>query len=55
MFNWMRLLGRRSRVDSSGEQPAKGRDSGEEEYEAHEEETREAAPDGSTRLRTENL
>jgi hypothetical protein len=55
MFKWMNLLRRRVRMDSSAEEPAKERDSGEDEYETHEEEAREAAPDGSTRLKTENL
>jgi hypothetical protein len=55
MFKWIKSLRRRGEVDSGGEEGAPERDSGDEEYETHEEEEREAAPDGSTRIKTDNL
>ena len=55
MFEWIKTLRRRGKVGSGSDQRAPDRDSGEEERETDEEEEREAAPDGSTRMKTDNL
>lgn len=55
MFKWMQGLRRRREATPAAEPRDDERDSGEEEYDAHEEEAREAAPDGMTRMKTDNI
>jgi hypothetical protein len=57
MFKWMRF--RRHREPESMESMPKSsetdRDSGEEEYEAHEEDAEEVSPGGMTRIKTDDI
>lgn len=56
MFKRMRWHRRpRPETPSAGEPHEEERDTGEEEYEAQEEEVREAAPDGMTRIKSDNI
>jgi hypothetical protein len=55
MFKWMRLRRDRRRLDSVPDPNDVERDSGEEELESEEEEAREAAPDGMTRTKSDNI
>lgn len=55
MFKWMQTLRRRREVGSAREPREEDRDTGDEEYEAHEEEARESAPDGMPRVKTDKL
>ena len=55
MFKWMQSLRRRRESESVPESSETERDSGEEEYESHEEESRESAPSGLNRLKTDDL
>ena len=54
MFKWMHLR-RRPKPGLAPEPSEVGRDSGEEEYESSEEEEREEAPSGMTRVKTDNI
>jgi membrane protein DedA with SNARE-associated domain len=55
MFEWMQW--RRSRLETAPVPDAAevDRDSGEEEYASHEEDAREVAPSGMTRVKTDNI
>jgi hypothetical protein len=55
MFKWMRSRRRQDESESLVESSETDRDSGEEEYESREEESRESAPSGLTRLKTDDL
>jgi hypothetical protein len=55
MFKWMHLRPRRRKLDSVPEPSEVERDSGEEEYESHEEAEGEVAPSGMTRIKTDNV
>jgi hypothetical protein len=55
MFKWIRSrLGGRDR-DLTAESAEDKRDSGEEEYASQEEDEREVAPDGQTRVKTDDI
>lgn len=55
MLKWLHSRRRPRQQDSVPEPQQTERDSGEEEYEAHEEEQYEADPSGMTRLKTDNI
>jgi hypothetical protein len=55
MFEWMRSLRRRGKLTVAVEPREVERDSGEEEYESHEEDEREVGPSGVTRVKTDNI
>ena len=55
MFKWMQMRRPRRKFESVAEPPEAERDSGDEEYESHEEDAREAAPSGMTRVKTDKL
>jgi hypothetical protein len=55
MFKWIRSRRTRRDGDVRPESAEDKRDSGEEEYESREEDDREVAPDGQTRVKTEDL
>jgi hypothetical protein len=55
MFKWMHLRPRRRKLDSVPEPSEVERDSGEEEYESHQEAEAEVAPSGMTRVKTDNV
>jgi hypothetical protein len=55
MFKWIRSRRPRRDSDLAPESAEDKRDSGEEEYASHEEEDREVAPDGETRVKTEDI
>lgn len=55
MFKWIRLGRRSSEPDPVPESRETDRDSGEEEYESHEESTREVAPSDMTRVKTDEI
>jgi hypothetical protein len=55
MFKWIRSRRTRHDRDVSPETAEDKRDSGEEEYASEEEADREVAPDGQTRVKTEDL
>jgi hypothetical protein len=55
MFEWLRSRRRRSEADLVPETPADRRDSGEEEYESHEEDEHEVGPSGMTRVNTDKI
>ena len=55
MFKWFRSRRRRREPDLRPESAEDKQDSGEEEYASHEEDDREVAPDGQTRLKTDNI
>ena len=55
MFKWFRSRRRRREPDLRPESAEDKQDSGEEEYASHEEEDREVAPDGETRVKTDEI
>jgi hypothetical protein len=55
MFNWIRSLRPRRERDFGPESAEDKQDSGEEEYASHEEDDREAAPSGLTRVKTDDI
>jgi hypothetical protein len=55
MFKWMQSRRRRHQQDVVPEPQQVERDSGEEEYESHEEDEREVTPSGMTRMKTDNI
>jgi len=55
MFKWIRSRRTRHDRDLSPESAEDKRDSGEEEYASQQEEDREAAPDGQTRVKTDDI
>jgi hypothetical protein len=55
MFKWMQSRRRRRQLDSVPEPQEVERDSGEEEYESHEEDEREVGPSGMTRAKTDGI
>jgi hypothetical protein len=55
IFKWMRLRRRRHQQNSVPEPQQVERDSGEEEYESHEEAEREIGPTGLTRVKTDKI
>jgi hypothetical protein len=55
MFKWIRSRRTRDDRDVRPESAEDKRDSGEEEYASEEEDDREVAPDGQTRVKTEDL
>jgi hypothetical protein len=55
VFKWLQSRWSQRGSESMPESTETDRDSGEEEYESHEEESREAAPSGLTRLKTDDL
>jgi hypothetical protein len=55
MFKWLQSRRRRPQPELVAEPREDERDSGEEELESHEEEEREAAPSGVTRMKTDNI
>jgi hypothetical protein len=55
MFKWIQSRRRKRQQDRVPEPPQVERDSGEEEYESHEEDEREVGPSGMTRVKTDNI
>jgi hypothetical protein len=55
MFKWIRSLRPSRDRDLRPESAEDRRDSGDEEYASHEEDAREVAPDGQTRVKTDNI
>jgi hypothetical protein len=55
MFKWMQSRRRRRKQDLTPEPREVERDSGEEEYESHEEDEREVGPSGMTRVKTDKI
>jgi hypothetical protein len=55
VFKWMQSRRRRRKPDSVPEPREVEGDSGEEEYESHEEDDREVEPSGLTCMMTDNL
>ena len=55
MFKWIRSRRASRDRDVRPESAEDKRDSGEEEYASQEEEAREVAPDGETRVKTEDI
>ena len=55
MFKWIRSRRPSRDRDLSPESAEDKRDSGEEEYDSREEDDREAAPDGQTRVKTDHI
>jgi len=55
MFKWLRSRRRGREPDVVPEPRQVERDSGEEEYESHEEEDREVNPSAMTRAKTDNI
>ena len=55
MFKWMHLGRRSSEPDLVPESGETDRDTGEDEYESHEEEAREVAPSDMTRVKTDEI
>jgi hypothetical protein len=55
IFKWIRLRRRRNEKDFVPEPQQVEHDSGEEEYESHEEFEREVGPSGMTRAKTDNI
>jgi len=55
MFKWIRSLRPGRDRDVRPESAEDKRDSGEEEYASQQEEDREAAPDGQTRVKTDDI
>lgn len=54
-IRWLESLRRRRQADSSAEPRNTDRDSGEEEYLSSEEDNREVAPSGMTRVKTDKI
>jgi hypothetical protein len=55
MFKWLQRRRRQPESEPTPRSPELDRDSGEDEYESHEEESREESPGGLTRLKTDDL
>ena len=55
MFKWLESRRRRRKLDLVPEPREAERDSGEEEYESHEEDDREVGPSGMTRVKTDDI
>jgi hypothetical protein len=55
MFKWIRSRRPSRNGELTPESAEDKRDSGEDEYDSHEEDDREVAPDGQTRLKTDNI
>jgi len=55
MFKWLQSRRHGRNPDVVSEPRQVERDSGEEEYESHEEDEREAAPSGMTRMKTDGI
>ena len=55
MFKWIRSLRRSRDLDVEPESAEDKRDSGEDEYASQEEDDREVAPDGQTRVKTDDI
>jgi hypothetical protein len=55
MFKWIRSRRGKRQQDLVPEPQRDERDSGEEEYESHEEDEREVGPSGMTRAKTDNI
>ena len=55
MFKWLQSRRRRPQPDLVAEPREDDRDSGEEEHESHDEEDREVAPSGVTRMKTDDI
>ena len=55
MFKWIRSRRPRREPDLRPESAEDKRDSGEDEYASHEEEDREVAPGGQTRVKTDHI
>jgi len=55
MFKWIRSRRPRREPDVRPESAEDKRDSGEDEYASHEEEDREVAPGGQTRVKTDHI
>jgi hypothetical protein len=55
MFKWIRLRRPRRERDLEPESAEDKQDSGEEEYASHEEDDREVAPSGLTRVKTDDI
>ena len=55
MFKWIRSRRPSRDRDLRPESTEDKRDSGEEEYASHEEDDREVAPDGQTRVKTDDI
>jgi hypothetical protein len=55
MFKWMQLRRRKREDDLVPESQEAERDSGEEEYESHEEAEEESSPSGMTRMKTDKI
>jgi hypothetical protein len=55
MFKWIRSRRLSRDRDLRPESAEDKRDSGEEEYASHEEDDREVAPDGQTRVKTDDI
>jgi hypothetical protein len=55
MFKWLQRRRRQSEFEPAPRLSEVDRDSGEEEYESQEEESREESPGGLTRLKTDEL
>jgi hypothetical protein len=55
MFKWLQLRRGRRNPDVVSEPREVERDSGEEEYESHEEDEHEVGPSGMTRMKTNGI
>ena len=55
MFKWLQSRRGKRNPDVVSEPPEVGHDSGEEEYESHEEGEREVGPSGMTRMKTDDI
>jgi hypothetical protein len=55
MFKWIRSRRPRGERDFEPESAEDKQDSGEEEYASHEEDDREVAPSGLTRVKTDDI
>ena len=55
MFKWIRSRHTSGESDVTPESAEDKRDSGEEEYASEEEDDREVAPDGETRVKTDDI
>jgi hypothetical protein len=55
MFKWIRSRRPRRERDLTPESAEDKQDSGEEEYASHEEDDREVAPSGQTRVKTDDI
>ena len=55
MFKWLQSRRGTRNPDMESKPPEVERDSGEEEYESHEEDEREVGPSGMTRAKTDGI